>query len=812
MADHLQRLQGSLAGRYVIERELGRGGMGTVYLAQDLKHDRQVALKVLHPELAAELGVKRFLREIQITAKLSHPHILPLYDSGEADGLLYYVMPYIEGESLADLLSREQQLPIEEAIRITREVAQALEFAHGYGVVHRDIKPENIMLSAGHAVVSDFGIARALSAAGGEKLTQTGMAVGTPAYMSPEQGSGATEQTDGRSDIYSLGCVLYEMLVGQVPFTAPTPQSMLARHVLDDVPRPQIVRQSIPDELEDVIMRALAKSAADRFRTAAEFAEALVAVDIRDAPHQPRSVKSAKRRPQRRGMRAGLLVGAAGLLALAVAVPVVWNNRPQAGRALEDSLDPRRVAVLYFDDLSADLELGYLADGLTESLIDELDRVPMLDVVSRNGVSSYRGRELPRDSIARALEAGTLLAGSVEPVADDIIVTVRLIDGASGVDFERQGLRLPAENPLAILDSLSTQVARLLRERLGEELRLRQRRAGTESAAAWAALQQGEKTRKEAEELLEADDVAGAWGNYSRADSLLASAEDLDSEWVEPRVLRGTIAYRRARLSFGDPAEADDWTLVGLGHAQRALELDPRLPEALDLRGTLRYVRWLLRMTPDPTEAAILLRDAEEDLRTAVREDPSVASAYSTLSHLLANKADLVGANLAARRAYEADAYLQVADAVLWRLYTTSYDLEYHADAVRWCAEGGRRFPEDYRFVECELWVMTSNAKDPDVDEAWRLLGEMVDHTPEPFREDRALAGQVIVAGVLARAGLADSARNVLMRSSADPDADPTRELLPWQAFVRTLLGNLSWWWRDIKDDPGFQELLSGSH
>ncbi len=273
-SDLFARLKAPLSDHYDLERELGAGGMAIVFLARDVKHDRQVAVKVFRPELASSLGSERFLREIQIAAKLAHPHILPLYDSGEAGGFLYYVMPLVEGESLGDRMEREQMLPIDDALQIAREVADALNYAHARGLVHRDIKPDNIMLTGGHAVVMDFGIARAVSASGGDKLTQTGMAMGSPLYMSPEQGM-AVEEIDGRSDIYALGCVLYEMLAGTPPFTGPTPQAVLARHSLDNVPSPAIIRDTISPEVEDVIMCALAKAPADRFPTAGDFAEAL---------------------------------------------------------------------------------------------------------------------------------------------------------------------------------------------------------------------------------------------------------------------------------------------------------------------------------------------------------------------------------------------------------------------------------------------------------------------------------------------------------------------------------------------------------
>src|SRR2546422_4069224 len=275
MPDLLAVLRDALADRYAVERELGRGGMATVFLAEDLKHRRPVAIKVLHPELAAAVGADRFLREIEIAARLQHPHILPLYDSGTAAGFLYYVMPYVEGESLRERLEREKQLPLEDTLRIAAEVAGALAYAHSHGVVHRDIKPENVMLSGGTAVVTDFGIARAVTAAGdARQLTQTGTVIGTPAHLSPAQAAGSAE-IDGRSDQYSLACVVYEMLVGEPPFTGPTPQAVMARHSLDAVSPPSIVRASIPDAVEDALLRALEKTPADRFPTTALFAEAL---------------------------------------------------------------------------------------------------------------------------------------------------------------------------------------------------------------------------------------------------------------------------------------------------------------------------------------------------------------------------------------------------------------------------------------------------------------------------------------------------------------------------------------------------------
>jgi serine/threonine protein kinase len=269
-----QRIQHGVVGRYEIVRELGRGGMAVVFLANDLKHGRSVALKVLQPEVAAALGGERFLQEIRIAARLQHRHIVGLFDSGESDGILYYTMPYVEGESLRDRLARERQLSLPEALRIAEQIAQALAYAHGHGVVHRDIKPANVLLVGAEAMVADFGVAKALTEAGGEELTRSGLVVGTPAYMSPEQAA-AEPDIDARSDLYSLGAVVYEMLAGQPPYTGATAGAIMARKAMEPVPSLRVVRETVPGSVEQAVTRALAKAPADRFGTAQEFAEAL---------------------------------------------------------------------------------------------------------------------------------------------------------------------------------------------------------------------------------------------------------------------------------------------------------------------------------------------------------------------------------------------------------------------------------------------------------------------------------------------------------------------------------------------------------
>ncbi|MGH7638332.1 MAG: protein kinase domain-containing protein, partial [Gemmatimonadaceae bacterium] len=311
----LDRLAAALAGRYRVLEVAGRGGMATVYAAEDFKHHRKVAIKVLHAELAEAVGAERFVREIEIAARLTHPHILPLHDSGEADGLLYYVMPFLDGESLRARLGRERQLPIDESVRLLDEIASALAYAHERGIIHRDIKPENVLLSAGHAVVSDFGIARAIQSAGGERVTRTGIVVGTPAYMSPEQASG-DETLDQRSDIYSLGCVAYEMLGGEPPFSGATPRAVFSRHALDPVPSLQTLRPTIDEPMEQAVRRALAKVPADRYASVLEFASA-VRQAARGSGRPPSHVRALRRRPV---LITAALLGVVGVSAAGAAI------------------------------------------------------------------------------------------------------------------------------------------------------------------------------------------------------------------------------------------------------------------------------------------------------------------------------------------------------------------------------------------------------------------------------------------------------------------------------------------------------------
>jgi len=414
MSDLVRELRDALADRYAVRGELGRGGMATVFLADDLRHGRPVALKVLVAGVSASIGASRFQREIQIAARLHHPHIVPLYDSGEAAGLLYYVMPYVEGASLKQRLELEPQLPVDEALHITREVADGLRHAHGLGVVHRDIKPGNILLAGGHALIADFGIARATSLDTGAHLTDTGLAIGTATYMSPEQATGATD-IDARSDLYALGCVLYEMLAGAPPFAGPSSQRVIARKLSEPVPRVSLIRETVSPRLERVLDRSMARVPADRFPSAHAFIEAIDAL-ARPAADTPTGVAST--------------------------------------------------AVLPFANLSADPENEFFSDGISEELINVLAQVPGLRVAARTSSFAFKGRNVDVRSVAEQLGVATLVEGSVRRAGNRVRITAQLISASDGYHIWSRSYDRELEDVFAIQDEIAGAIADSLRVRL----------------------------------------------------------------------------------------------------------------------------------------------------------------------------------------------------------------------------------------------------------------------------------------------------------------------------------------------------------
>jgi eukaryotic-like serine/threonine-protein kinase len=417
----LDRVTSAFATRYPIERELGQGGMATVYLAHDPKHGRLVAVKVFRPELATSVGAERFLREIQVAARLTHPHILPLHDSGEVDGLLYYVMPYIDGESLRDRLQREHRLEPDQVLVLGREVADALDYAHQHGVVHRDIKPENILIANGEAVIADFGIARAVGS-GGELLTEAGLAVGTPMYMSPEQAEGDPD-VDGRSDIYSLGCVLFEALAGVPPFQGRTAQAILVRRLLEGPPPLRTLNPRIPVAVEAVIARSLARAPADRFATAARLASALAEVN----PSSGRAVAFGS------------------------------GSQPTAEAS---------VAVLPFVNLSSDPENEYFSDGMTDEIINALAQIPGLRVAARSSSFMFKGKRVEARQIGERLKVRTVLEGSLRRAGDRIRMSVQLINASDGYHLWSRTYERTLADVFALQDELTRAIVGELTSRV----------------------------------------------------------------------------------------------------------------------------------------------------------------------------------------------------------------------------------------------------------------------------------------------------------------------------------------------------------
>jgi serine/threonine-protein kinase len=530
VAELIEQLGVAVAARYRIQRELGQGGMARVFLAHDLKYDRAVAVKVLRPELAAEVGPARFLREIQIAARLHHPHILPLYDSDQVDGLVYYVMPWIEGETLRERLARERQLPINDALQIAREVADALSYAHSANVVHRDIKPANILLEGGHALVADFGIARAIS--GGEALTV--QISGTPAYMSPEQVDGS-QYLDGRSDIYSLGCVLFEMLAGDPPFRGSTVTAIIANRLTTPTPSPRAFRELVPEAVDAAVRKAMATLPADRFSTAAQFADAL---------GTPATVAIA--------------VGAAQTL-------------------VQEVTAPKSVAVLPFENMSTDPENEYFSDGITDDIITQLSKISALKVISRTSSMRYKKTSRTIAAIAEELGVGAILEGSVRRAGPRVRIVAHLVDPKTeehlwGETFDRQ---------LADVFEVQTEVA----ERI--------------SGALSVALSPEEKQRVEKKPTGNADAYnlyllgrhhANKWSeaNVHKAIDYFQLAIAKDPRYAVAYAGLAD-AYELLAIGLGSQPPAEYLTQAK-AMALKALEMDDTLAEA---HTSLAYARWL---------------------------------------------------------------------------------------------------------------------------------------------------------------------------------------------------------------------------
>ena len=596
----IERLRGALSQTYTIDRELGRGGMATVYLAQDCKHERMVALKVLHPELAASLGPDRFLREIKVAARLNHPHILGLHDSGEADGFLYYVMPYVEGESLRERLDREHQLPIDEAVHHARSIASALDYAHRQQIVHRDIKPENVMLYEGEAMVMDFGIAKAVSLAGHDTLTQTGMMVGTPAYVSPEQAAGETN-LDGRSDQYSLACVLYEMLTGERAFTGASPQAVMARRFTETAKPVRSLRGAIPENVERAVGKAMATEVDGRFKTAAMFAQALASTSL--------------------------------------TTPTDTATMPHPTVAAAKS-----VAVLPFVNASADPENEYFADGMAEEIINALSKIQTLRVASRIVSFALKGKNEDLGEVGRKLHVSTVLDGTVRRMGHRVRITAQLVNVADGYQLWSERYDREMEDIFAIQDDISQAIVKALRVILSEEEKKAIEKVRTENVEAYEYYLRGrqffqqlrrkslEYARQMFNRAIEIDpDYALAHAgvadscsllytyfdaresNRRQADLASQTALELEPELAEAHVARGIAVS----LSKGFEEAAQEF--------ETAMRLDPKLFEAPYFYGRARKSQGLF------AEAARLF-DRASAIRPEDYQAPSLlAGCYESL-------------------------------------------------------------------------------------------------------------------------------------------------------------------------------------
>ena len=624
-------LLAGLADRYRIEREVGAGGMAVVYLARDLQRDRDVALKVLRSEVGALSGAERFDREIRLAARLVHPNILPVLDSGTTDGRLWYTMPFVAGESLRERLKREKQLPLDEAVRLTTEIADALGHAHAQGILHRDIKPENILLAAGHALVADFGIARALGDLD-ERITSTGVALGTPGYMSPEQSSGEHD-LDARSDLYGLGSVSYEMLAGEPPFTGPSVQAVIARRLSLPAPSIRIIRPGIPVSVDAALRRALAPVPADRFATTADFARALTAAasDAGIAAHRP-GARS----------RWSMIAGAVALVVAAIVAMRFVRPPSQPTNLTSDASAAIRLAVLPFRLIGPDTSDRYLAEGITEEVTSALANLGGLRVIDRASVAQYAAGATPAKAMHAALSVDAVIDGVMQKAGEAIRVTVRLIDPATEDARWSQSWDHTARDVFQVQSEVATRVAGVLKIQLAErESRSLARPPTTNPEAYDAYLKARARARSGGADVRRvlSDSIifdltravrldstfAAAWGQLAaqlvssvflfdadearldEADRAIQTALNLDSTVAIAWKARHDIKWNAVRgWHFGE----------SLADVRQALALQPSLVAAHNALGSLYFHYGFTREARGELDASLSLdpRDGCDDL------------------------------------------------------------------------------------------------------------------------------------------------------------------------------------------------------
>ncbi len=780
--DARDRLNAALGDRYRLEEEIGRGGMAIVYRARDLRHERDVALKVLLPEVAAAVGPDRFLREVELAAGLTHPSILPVFDSGQVDDLLYYVMPFVDGESVRDRIDREGPLPVLEALRIVREVADGLDFAHRQGVVHRDVKPGNVLLTEGHSYIADFGVALPIGPEAEEHLTRTGLAIGTPAYMSPEQAAGQ-RTIDGRSDVYGLGCVLYEMLSGSLPFEGPTPQSILVRRLTEDAAPIRTLRREVPPNIEQALARAMARDPDERFATAADFKDAL-------APEEGvgQSLASIGRRLGHRARETfrphPIAVPIVAMLVVSALAAAAWwfgPGRPTVpGPGSTDPVADIRtsvsVAVLLPRTPTSDEDLPGYGEALTDELIHRLGAIDGLETRSLRAVLPYQQTTTPPDSIGRALGVDYLVESSLLGSPDSLRFNLTLVEAATGAVLDESRHEAARGQVLQLVDSVTYEVAFSLRQRLGGEFRVRELRAQTADEEAWLLVREAEMQRRRA---IDAAALGGESRNRAimlldRSDSLLALAATRDAEWAEPHVQTGWNHLERALAEGEEPRvfDPEDASLLAaaVDASGEALLRDSLSADAMALRGTAQHA--LANLESNPDERDRLDGEAELWLERAIAVEPGQTAALRELAnHARFHQGDSERALVLLKRAYEADRWLADADVLVSAIAELSTDVGDYVTASERVLEGRRRWPDNVEFPALGLIILASDGTD--VEAAW-ALGDTILELYAIDRTDpvRSLI-EAQVASVITRAGLEDSALAVLERAeNTARDAD----------------------------------------
>ncbi len=733
MTAGVERLKAALADRYRIERELGQGGMATVYLAEDLKHQRQVAVKVLRPELGAVLGAGRFVNEIRTTANLQHPNLLPLFDSGDADGLLFYVMPYVEGETLRARLETERQLPVDEAVRLIALLAGALDFAHGRGVVHRDLKPENILLQAGQPIIADFGIALAVAQAGGERVTQTGLSLGTPHYMSPEQAAGAPT-VDARSDQYALGATAYEMLTGEPPHTGPTTPAIIAR-LLTEKPRDiRATRPAVPAGVDAAIQRALEKSPADRFPSCGAFAAALDA-GARDVAGTGRITPERTTAPRPAiGRRVGLI----GVALTLVVIAGVVLTRPAARDAAAGDTE-RSLVVLPFTSVGGDTANSYFAAGIADELTSALMQIPGLRLAGRVSAARVKEQGSGAREIGEALNVAAVLDGSVRRSGDRIRVLAELTSASDERVIWSQTYERDLADVFAVQDEITREIVASLQVRL----------VSTGGPGAMTA--RGGTTNLEAYDLyLRALPLYLARGNgLSEAERYLVEAIARDPGYARAHA---TLASVLLVQPYYVPVSAGDVAQRGRAAARRAIALDDSLAEGHMALGhaDVEAGEW---------------SEARREYERAIALDPQSADARYRLGELLhrmglpreslgyfeaANRLDPLYAQNNANLSLTLAMVGRIDEAIAIAQRAQALDPE-HPTVIGWYA----------------LVLEYAGRRGEAAAQARRLLA-LPDLTP-------ARVG--LAAGVLGRSGARDEARALLHRIEALPAGTPGRQL-----------------------------------